>query len=408
MPLALAVIGGAAISGGASLFGASQQANAVNSSSKAAQRAQEEARIIAQANLSNTLNTIGPRLEQAKDVSNAAVSGGNDLSRAYLSNGAIAAGDALGAGHNAADNDLRWGYNQAYSALNQGRNTIGQGVTNANALLQPYIDTGGRALGVVGDLSGANGVAAGQAALANFQASPAYDFNLQQGLRAIDAGASAKGMLVSGGTRRAEQTYGAGLASNEFGNYYNRLSALAGQGLGASNQAGANIMTGAGNQANFDRAQAQNATTLGAGLASNDTGLGTGLANIHTGLGTALSNNEMATAGRLQQNEQWAGGALSNLYTGNATQQANVGMNAANNQAQTLTSAGTAMANIYGGAAQGVGNAINSGMNNYAYINALAPQGGSYNVTTPNATFAPGQQVLQTGAVDPYSGVVIR
>jgi hypothetical protein len=448
MPVAIAAAG---IGAGAAVYGASQQAGAVNSASKSAQRAQEEARVINAQNLTNTLTTVGPRLEGAGSTANSAVTGANNLSTAYLSNSAIAAGGALGTGYGAAGNDLRTGANAAGALINTGygsagqrlqqagaeaqgylatgRETAGAGVTNANALLQPYIDQGGRALGVVGDLSGANGVDAGRAAMGNFQASPAYQWNMDQGLRAIDAGASAKGMLVSGGTRRAEQTYGAGLASNEFGQYYNRLSGLATQGLAASGTAGSNIMAGAGRQGEFDRLSAANAvgtgnslaqndvgmgtalaginTGLGSGLATLDTGLGTGLANIHNGLGTALSNNEMTTGGRLSSNEMNTGANISNLYTGNATAQAANQTGAANNTAQTLASAGTAQASIYGDQTKGVNNAINSGMNNYAYLqererqNPLAPQMTPYNAGTTSywnpAVPANAQQYMTAG-----------
>jgi hypothetical protein len=46
-----------------------------------------------------------------------------------------------------------------------------------------------------------------------FQSSPGYQFQLEQGLRAVDAGASAKGMLRSGATQ-AEQKFGHGLANS--------------------------------------------------------------------------------------------------------------------------------------------------------------------------------------------------
>jgi hypothetical protein len=294
MPFAAAAAASAVVGAGASIYGASKQADAVNSASKSAARQQEEARIINAQNLQNTLGAVGPRLETAGDRANAAVTGGQ------------AAGDAaLNAGYGAAGQRLTQAGETATGYLNTGRETTGLGVQNANALLQPYIDTGNRALNMTGDLSGANGVEAGKAAMGNFQYSPAYQFNLEQGLRGVDASASAKGMLTSGSTMAGAMKYASGLASNEFTNYYARLSGLATQGLQASNTAGTNIMTGATNQAGFDRALAQNALGTGAGLAALDTGLAGG-----------LSGNAMATANRLATNEQWTAGAISNLYTG--------------------------------------------------------------------------------------------
>ena len=67
-----------------------------------------------------------------------------------------------------------------------------------------------------------------------FYKSPGYDFRFQEGVRAIDRSASAKGMLMSGGLQRELVRYGQGVASSEFGNYANRLASLAGVGQTAA------------------------------------------------------------------------------------------------------------------------------------------------------------------------------
>ena len=80
-----------------------------------------------------------------------------------------------------------------------------------------------------------------------FFKSPGYDFRFDEGVRAMDRSASARGQLMSGGQMRELQRYGQGLASSEFGNYANRLSALAGIGQTA-NQQGINAGAAAGGQ----------------------------------------------------------------------------------------------------------------------------------------------------------------
>ena len=67
-----------------------------------------------------------------------------------------------------------------------------------------------------------------------FFKSPGYQFRFDEGLRASDRSAAARGMLMSGGHMRELQRYGQGLASSEFGNYANRLSSLAGIGQSAA------------------------------------------------------------------------------------------------------------------------------------------------------------------------------
>jgi len=83
---------------------------------------------------------------------------------------------------------------------------------------------------------------------------PSYSFRFQEGLKALDRQAAARGGMLSGGALKAAQRYGQDFASQEFGNAYNRLAGLAGVGQTATgamgNAAGAfgtnagNLMTG--------------------------------------------------------------------------------------------------------------------------------------------------------------------
>jgi len=85
---------------------------------------------------------------------------------------------------------------------------------------------------------------------------PSYSFRFQEGLKALDRQAAARGNLISGGALKAAQRYGQEFASNEFGNAYNRLASRAGFGQTASNNMGGaagtfganagNLMTSAG------------------------------------------------------------------------------------------------------------------------------------------------------------------
>jgi hypothetical protein len=119
--------------------------------------------------------------------------------------------------------------------------------------LLPYTQAGYPTLQAQQDLLGLNGPDAAATAMGNFQTSPGYQFQLQQGLRSVDAGAAAKGMLRSGATIKGEETYGQGLADQDFSNYYNRLMGIstlgetaAAGGATTANTAGA-LAQGAGN-----------------------------------------------------------------------------------------------------------------------------------------------------------------
>ena len=67
-----------------------------------------------------------------------------------------------------------------------------------------------------------------------FTADPGYGFRLSEGQKALDRQAAARGGLISGGALKAAQRYGQDYASQEFGNAYNRLAAMAGIGQTAT------------------------------------------------------------------------------------------------------------------------------------------------------------------------------
>ena len=106
-------------------------------------------------------------------------------------------------------------------------------------------------------------------AYGGFKASPGYDFRLQEGLDATQASVGARHGLVSGASMKAMNEYGQNYASNEYGNYMNRLGGLMGQGQSSAAMtatAGNNYAQGAGNAlANYGNAAAAGA--IGAGNA---------------------------------------------------------------------------------------------------------------------------------------------
>lgn len=57
----------------------------------------------------------------------------------------------------------------------------------------------------------------------NFEADPSYGFRLSEGLKALERSAAARGGLMSGGTGKALQRYGQDMASQEYGNAFQRF-----------------------------------------------------------------------------------------------------------------------------------------------------------------------------------------
>ena len=102
-----------------------------------------------------------------------------------------------------------------------------QGGTAANAAMLSELGLGARPEGFTG-----------------FQASPGYQFAFDQGTAAVNALAGAKGGLNSGRTMQDLTTFGQGIANQEYGNWWNRLSGLAGSGQNAAASQGT-AMSGA-------------------------------------------------------------------------------------------------------------------------------------------------------------------
>jgi len=100
-----------------------------------------------------------------------------------------------------------------------------------------------------------------------FQADPGYAFRLQEGLKALDRSAAARGGLLSGATLKGAQRYGQDLGSQEYTNAFNRyqlerqarLNPL--QSLAGMSQTAANTMSNQAGQ--FGENMAQNAMTQG-------------------------------------------------------------------------------------------------------------------------------------------------
>lgn len=125
--------------------------------------------------------------------------------------------------------------------------------------------------------------------MSQFQADPGYAFRIAEGQKALERSAAAKGGLFSGATGKALSRYGQDMASQEYGNAYNRynndqsqqfnrLAALAGIGQtsqGQINQLGMNAANQVGqNYLGMGNAQAANAVAQGNAWGNTINGLG--------------------------------------------------------------------------------------------------------------------------------------
>jgi hypothetical protein len=158
-------------------------------------------------------------------------------------------------------------------SVSSGQSQASGALAAQQAELAPYTTTGTNALGVASDLAGANGPDAATKAMANFYTDPGYQFQLGEGLRAVDAGAAAKGLLRSGATLKDEMRFGQGLAASDFDKYYNRLFDLSKLGETAAVGGSSLAETQAKVDANAAGANSSIYGNIGQGAQSAITGL---------------------------------------------------------------------------------------------------------------------------------------
>ena len=127
---------------------------------------------------------------------------------------------------------------------------------------------------------------------AMFQADPGYAFRMSEGMKALERSAAARGGLLSGAALKGIQRYGQDLASQEYTNAFNRYQAQRTgtlnplQSLAGTAQSGATVL---GQQAGQMGANIQNALgAYGAGAASNIIGGGNAAAAGQIGAANAL------------------------------------------------------------------------------------------------------------------------
>lgn len=187
---------------------------------------------------------------------------------------------------------LQKGYDTLSTTFGQGRDALttdfskardalgtgyGQASTLYSGLGDYFKNLYGGGAAAYGDATGANGAEGTARARANFQADPGRNFQLDQGLQALQRTHAAAGNLDSGNADADTLKLSQGIADQSYGNYVSRLAPylqLAGTGAttATTGQAGA-------------------ATGLAGGLAGLFQGEGTGVNASYQGQGAAANAN---------------------------------------------------------------------------------------------------------------------
>jgi hypothetical protein len=215
---------------------------------------------------------------------------------AALAGGAIAAGGAKKAG------------NIQAQAAREAQAANERALERQIALQEPFRQAGLTAQEQIMQLLGIGGdaTAAGYGSLAkpfgqtDFQQDPGYAFRQAEGMKALERSAAARGGLLSGGTLKGIQRFGQDLASQEYGNAFNRyqiersarLNPL--QSLMGSGQSAANVTTGNIGQAGQN--EAANLYGGGQARASSYVGQANALGGAFGNIGQAAASYPLMQA----------------------------------------------------------------------------------------------------------------
>lgn len=150
----------------------------------------------------------------------------------------------------------------------------------------PWMEAGRNALGQMQALNAGD--------FSSFTQSPDYQFALEQGMKALDRSAAARGRLYSGGYGEDLTRFGQGLATQNYNNYYNRLAGLSGTGQTSATNLGSlgaqmagNIQAGYGNIGNIRQSAYNDQANIWGNVANQFAG----------GLGQWYGNNSARNGG---------------------------------------------------------------------------------------------------------------
>lgn len=309
----MAAVTSAVVAAGATVYSANKQSKAAKSAANTQAKGVESAQALQREFTDRAINQLSPNFQNAR----------NALDQGAQQGGLLF--DEMG-------NVISQGYDAA-------RGDIQQGFTGAENLYQPAMQTGRLSADKQAALNGLLGPEAQAQAYQEFQSSPGTEWLQKRQEKSIlnNAAALGGGLGAQTGVMQALQENAAGLAQQDYGNYYNRLSGFTDRGDAATgaisgirqnmSQILANLNTGKagdmagvlGNKANLLTGTAQNKSQLFAneGVTAGNiyTGAGSEQTQLAQNLGVAKSGGDLYAA---QNAPAWAQGLSAGLgaYTG--------------------------------------------------------------------------------------------
>lgn len=255
--------------------------------------------------------------------------------------------------------------NQGLGAISSATNVARGDIISASSPLGGFSDSGAAANKLQADLSGVNGPAAAAAAQKNLSLSPAALFQQEQGQRAIERSAAARGGLLGGNVLQELQRNAMGIAAQDYQNQFANIGAVADRGLGATGlkanlaQSLANIAENAGIQtAGLQSAIGAGRYQAGRDIAQNATQAATQISNLLNQQGANIS--DMARKDITTITDMIYQSGLQNKL--DAQQLATILANISGGQSSQLSQGYQNLGGAQAAGVLGVGNAIQGGL----------------------------------------------
>lgn len=333
MGIETAISAGASLAGaGASLIGGSNSSDAAESANADAQYNASQDRLALMIGFANAYNDFQGNTQNAL----ASLQEG----KGYATDYGAAAQNALSGLYGNWDQ----AYSQGSSALN---NALAEWDSKYNQVRSD--EAGYMALGQQG-LAGYSGLLKDPSSVSS---DPGYQFQLGQGVQALDRSAASKGLVLSGAQQKAVDQYGQDFASTYLDKILARYSNAINVGQTATTQVNNAGMTTAAGKGNAYNALAQLATATAAGKSN----IGQASANAYLNTGNTLSGLSKSSAGEYDSLSQ-----LINSLWGNT---ANNLVKVDSGSSESSSSTASSEASSENSALSGVVNSLNGGVKNY-------------------------------------------
>lgn len=265
--------------------------------------------------LTTTTMNLNTAIQNAGQNAQNTVSNGGQSAIGTLSDYGNSALSALNTSYNNAS-----GYGQdALTALENSYNSAKSNLSGIESLYTPYANSGSAASTMYSNALGLNGADGNAAATSAYQASPGYQWSVDEALGQTTRQANASGLAVSGNVLTAMEDRANNLASQDFDRW---LAGLANQqsvglqatdGIANARSALSALDTNYGNsRAAQYNSLADLESAYGGNQASVLSALGNSISGVQTNTANTLAGLETGMVDDIVNNSQWGVGNVAN------------------------------------------------------------------------------------------------